>query len=151
MLTLALGLQFLLPYKGAVPEAGALAVRRPRPVTIPLLPEYSAILKAPLFAPDRKPGETGVSANGAAGTLTSYAALGAATGRGIATAIVSGPGNAVKTLKIGDEVDGWRLSRVTTTKLTFERNGVEHVLVIGEPAEALAKAPATDAAEGEQQ
>ena len=57
----------------------------------------------------------------------------------------------MKTLKIGDEVDGWRLSRVTTTKLTFERNGLEHVLVIGEPAEALAKAPATEAAESGQQ
>ena len=141
-LVLALGLQVVAPSGEATPETGGLAIRHPRPIVIPPLPESPAILRTPLFAPDRRPGEAGVSGSASGGSLGDYAALGAAAGHGMGTAVVSGPGAAVKTLRLGDEIEGWRLAAVSTSKLTFERKGVRHVLVVGEPATAVSQAAA---------
>jgi hypothetical protein len=139
-LVLALGLQMILPYREATPATDGLAIRHPRLIVVPTLPESPAILHAPIFAPDRRPGEAGGSASAGMGSLGQYAALGAASGHGVASAVVSGPAGAVKTLRPGDEIDGWRLSVVSASRLTFERKGERHVLVVGEPAEAVAKA-----------
>jgi hypothetical protein len=145
-LVAALGLQLVLPYRVPAPEANSLAVRRAKPFVIPLLPEFPAILRAPIFAPDRRPGLADQGASAAAGSLGTYAALGAASGHGVGAAVVSGPGGAVKTLRLGDEIEGWRLVAVTATKLTFERKGARHELLIGAPAEAVNQAsnPAPD-------
>lgn len=135
--------QFLLPGGDAPPQPGGLAARRPRPVMIPPLPEYPAILRAPIFAPDRKPGPA--AATGPAGSsLGGYAALGAVVGRAVASVVISGPGISPKTLRRGDMLDGWRLVAINPTKATFERNGLRHDLVIGAPAEGASPA-ATDA------
>jgi len=142
-----LGLQFLLPYSGPPSESDTLAVRRPRLATLLPLPEYPAILRSPVIAPDRRPGQAGLPSPGG-GALEGWAALGAAAGGGAATGVVSGPGGAVKTLRQGETLEGWRLATVDRMKLTFERNGARHVLDIGAPAEVLARAaaaPPTDA------
>jgi hypothetical protein len=141
-LVLALGLQIILPYREAAPETDGLAIRHPRPIVIPPLPESPAILQAPIFAPDRRPGEAGALTSAGGGSLAGYAALGAASGHGVGTAVISGPGGAVKTLRLGDQIDGWRLAIVSASRLTFERKGAHHVLVVGEPAEAVSQAAA---------
>ena len=117
-----------------------LAVRRMKPFAIPALPEFPAILSAPIFAPDRRPGLADQGASVAAGSLATYAALGAASGHGIGSAVVSGPGGTVKTLRLGDEIEGWRLVAVSATKLTFERKGLRHELLVGAAAEAVNQA-----------
>jgi hypothetical protein len=138
-LVLSLGLQLILPSRGSLPEASGLAARRPSLVRIPQIAEFPAILQAPVFAPDRHPGEAGLPASGG-GPLSGYVALGAAAGRSVATAVVSGPGGVTKTLRRGETLEGWRLVAVDQAKVTFERDGVRHALVIGAPAEAVSLA-----------
>ena len=138
-------MQFLLPGGDAPLQPGGLAARRPRPVVIPPLPEYPAILRAPIFAPDRKPGPAAATGP-AASSLGGYAVLGAVVGRSLASVVISGPGVAPKTLRRGDMLDGWRLVAVDTTKATFERSGLRHELIIGAPAEGVAGAEGAPAA-----
>jgi hypothetical protein len=133
-------LQLALPAGGPPSAAGSLAARRPKLVNVPPVAEYPAILTAPVFAPDRKPGDARIAAagGGGGGALDGYAALGAATSAGGAAAVVSGPGGAVKTLRRGETVEGWRLVALDASKLTFERNGQRRVLPIGAPAASVA-------------
>ena len=138
ILILGIGLQLVLPAATETPQSASLAPRRPRPVQAPLEPEYDGILARPIFAPDRKPGAG--AAGAAAGELAAYAALGAAVGHGVATAVISGPAGAVKSVRAGDLVEGWRVAGIGADRVTFERNGVHHTLMVGAPAEALAKA-----------
>ena len=137
------GLQLLIPASGPPQTPLGLAARRTRPVTVPKLPEYAAILASPLFAPDRRPGDAGTSSAPANAPLAGYAALGAATGRTVATALVSGPGGKTQTLHRGDALDGWRLVALDRTRLIFERDGAHHALVIGAPAGDPAKSSAS--------
>ena len=133
-----LGVQLLLPPGAPPADPPGLAARRQRPVMAPPVAEYAAILASPIFAPDRRPGASGgTSESGGGGSLAGYAAIGAVAGRGVATAVVTLPGGGIKTLRLGDEADGWRLVGVDRTQVWFERNGVRHALVVGAPAEAV--------------
>src|ERR1700733_12128981 len=57
VLAVALVAQFMIPYGQPLTDASSVLPRRPRPIAAPVLPEYAAILQAPIFSPDRKPGE----------------------------------------------------------------------------------------------
>jgi hypothetical protein len=135
-LAMIAAVQFLVPADPPPRDPAGLAARRTRPVTLPPAPEYAAILTAPIFAPDRRPGDPGGALAPGSASLESYAALGAATGRAVAAGVVSAPGGKVQTLRLGDEVEGWRLVGVSRTRLSFERNGARHDLIVGAPAEA---------------
>ncbi len=139
-LVLIAGLQLVLPGGDLPGPSAGLAARRQRPVVVSPVPEYAAILASPIFTPDRHPGASGGPSDTGSGTLANYAALGVATGRSIATGVVSAPGGAVKTVRRGDEMDGWRLVAVDRTRLIFERNGARHALVVGAPAESTIQA-----------
>jgi len=115
------------------------APRRPRLVVVPSLPDYPSILASPVFAPDRKPGAAELAEAGG-GALSSYAALGTAAGGGAASGVVAGPGGRPKTIRVGDDLEGWRLESVSRTSLTFVRNGAHHQLVVGAPAEVVIQA-----------
>jgi general secretion pathway protein N len=143
-LILALGLQFFLPSAATPPEASSVAERKPRPLLIPPPAPYADVLAKPIFAPDRKPGPSDLSAI-AGGELAGYSALGAAVGHGAATAVISGPSGSIRTVHVGDIVEGWRVVAVEAAKLTLERSGMRHTLVVGAPAEALSKAAAQGA------
>jgi len=138
-LLLALGLQFILPASTSQPEASALAPRRAGPVAAPVIAQYASILERPVFAPDRRPGPAELPSVGA-GPLGGYAALGVAIGRSVATAVVSGPGAAARTLRMGESVEGWRLVAIDRAKLTFERDGARQSLVVGAPPAVLSEA-----------
>jgi len=133
-----LGVQLMLPPSAPPAEPPGLAARRQKPLMVPPVAEYAAILASPIFAPDRSPGasESG-SASGGSGSLAGYAAIGAVAGRAVATALVTIPGGGIKSLRPGDEVEGWRLVAVERTRIWFERSGVRHALVVGAPAEAV--------------
>jgi hypothetical protein len=139
-LTLMLIVQLVLPPSAPPSQPPGLAPRRQRPVLVPLVPEYAAILAAPIFAPDRRPGASGDASPSAAGSLGGYAAVGAVASRADGTAVIIVPGGGIKTVRRGDEVDGWRLTGLDKTRVYFEHNGVRHALVIGAPPEAAAPA-----------
>ena len=122
-----------LPYGERLPTATPLAARPPRPVIVAPVAEYPAILQSPIFSPDRKPGEDLGAAPGAS-AWDSYAALGVATGRAFASALVKGPGGPAKTLRRGDTLEGWKLVAMDRDKLTFERGDARHVLTVGAPS-----------------
>jgi hypothetical protein len=135
LLLLTLMVQVLLPHAQPLPEASALAPRRPRPVVPPAMPAYPAILAAPIFSPDRKPGEDEDATPGA-GALDGYSALGVALGRGFATAVVKGPDGAAHNLHVGDSLQTWRLISIKSDQLTFQRETVRHVMPVGAAAAA---------------
>lgn len=138
---IALG-QCLLPLGGTPPETPGLAARRTRPISIPAPPVYGAILAAPVFAPDRRPVAAAAAGAAAANApLAGYAAVGVATGRAAATAVVTVPGGQNKIVHRGDTLGGWRLIGIDRTHLTFENNGVRHDLVVGAPAVEITQAP----------
>jgi hypothetical protein len=108
-------------------------MRPPRLITLRTVPEYPAILSAPIFAPDRKPGDP-ASAGSAGGDLAGYNAVGSVVGNGTASVVLSGPGGTVATLRPGDSVAGWRLLSVTRDTVVFERNGAQRTLSVGATA-----------------
>jgi hypothetical protein len=136
-LVLALAAQLVMPSGQPLTEPSFLAPRRPRPVVAPPVPEFAAVLQAPIFSPDRKPGEDEDSAPGA-GALDGYAALGVSTGRSFAMASLKGPDGVVSTLRLGDNIQGWRLVGVESAKLTFQRDTVRHVVPVGAPTTSTA-------------
>jgi hypothetical protein len=97
-------------------------------------------LSAPIFTPDRRPGvvEAGIAA--AVNPLDGYAVLGVAVGGSAATALVSTPGGAPRTVRPGETLEGWRLVSVERSKVTFDRDGARHSLVVGAPAESVTRA-----------
>jgi hypothetical protein len=134
--------QLILPGAAPPTQIDFRAARRPRPVTIPAAPDYPAILRAPLFAPDRHPGDAlPASAAGDGGTLDGFAALGVVAGGAAASAVISGPGVTAQTIRRGEVVNGWRLAGVTPTGAIFERGGVRRGLIVGAPATATTTAP----------
>jgi hypothetical protein len=133
-----LAAQLLIPQGDITAVDIGLAPRRSRPLTIPPSVSYADALTAPIFAPDRRPAtDDGDSITGV-DPLVGYAALGAATGRTFASAVVSIPGGgSTRLLHLGDEVAGWRLVGITSVRLTFERRGALRHLVVGAPATAV--------------
>ncbi len=138
-----LGLQLVLPAGTPPAQAPGLAARRLRPVTVAPLADFAAILAAPLFAPDRHPGASASLTDTGGGSLAGYAALGAASGRAVATAVMAVPGGGVKTVRRGDDLEGWRLVAIDRTRVIFERKGARHALIIGAPPES-GQTPAGD-------
>jgi hypothetical protein len=139
--------QLLLPPSAPPSEPPGLAPRRQRPIMVPPVQEYAAILASPIFAPDRRPASADNPSGDGAGSasLAGYAAIGGVGGRDVATAVVTLPGGGVKNLRRGETVEGWKMIGVDRTHVYFERAGVRHALTIGAPPEAVA-APASPAA-----
>ncbi|MDB5481951.1 MAG: hypothetical protein JWO83_3004 [Caulobacteraceae bacterium] len=138
-----LGVQLMLPPAAPPAEPPGLAPRRQRPVMVPPVAEYAAMLATPIFAPDRRPGAAGGVSESGGGSLAGYAAIGGVSGHAVSSAVVTIPGGGIKSMRLGDEVDGWRLAGVDRTRVYFERNGVRHALVIGAPAEGAPPPPGT--------
>ncbi|MEO7027601.1 MAG: hypothetical protein ABI056_08605 [Caulobacteraceae bacterium] len=127
-------LQFALPSEGLKPGDPAVAMSMPRLVAAPSPLGHPVVLLQPIFSPDRKAGEDADAAPGAS-ALDGYAALGVAMARGLAAAVVKGADGAVKTLKLGADLEGWRLVAIDRNKVTFQKNDAHHVLSVGAPAQ----------------
>ncbi len=124
----------MLPLAGATGPPPGLAVRRTRPIIIPSPISDTRILAAPIFAPDRQPAAPGAEAAKSDTLFAGYAALGVATGRGVATAVVSLPGGQTRVVHNGDDLGGWRLVGIDRNRLTLARKGDRRTLVVGAPA-----------------
>ena len=128
---LTLLLQLALPPETQLPTDPMLAPRHTRPVKATPIPEYPAILSAPIFAPDRAP----AAAEGAGASALSLAGLG--LGKGFGVAIVRAEGGAPQSVRLGESVDGWRLTAVDPKHAIFERDGRKITLTY-DPANAQA-------------
>jgi hypothetical protein len=71
--------------------------------------------------------------------LAGFAALGTATGRGVAVAVISGPSGKTNELRLRDDLEGWRVVGIDRSRVTFERNGLRTSLVVGAPATAVTR------------
>ena len=148
-LVLGLVIQLALPEASplaAMSPAGsggrpADAVRRaakeagPRPAAAP---SYPAILDRPLFSPSRS---GAVAIAGDVAPLGALALLGVASDGGRASATLASAGAPPRSLRLGEAIQGWRLSGVGRDHAILSRGGVVQVLKVGAPAHAAISAP----------
>lgn len=108
-----IALQAALPIHTPLPDDPALAPRRLRTPVPAMVPAYEAIVRAPIFAPDRGP-----EGQVAAQTLQLIGV--AAYGRSAGSAIVRTVDGASHVLKTGDSLQGWRLIAVSGDHAMFD-------------------------------
>jgi hypothetical protein len=136
-LLLALAVQMLIPGTQPFTEGALVAPRRPHLVAAPPPPHFEAVLRAPIFSPDRKPGELDDSTPGA-GVLDGFTAMGVSIGHGFASAVLKGPEGNIRTVHVGDTVLDWRLVLIESSQLTFGRDTIRRQIPVGKPAAAAA-------------
>jgi len=136
VLLLAVGLQFALPSGATLPEV----VRRPAAAAAPTvepvraaLNTYNAIMAHPIFAPDRAPPP--VEADDA-GNLAGVEILGTAIAGKVSAALVRDSDGEFTRLKIGEDIDGWKLVSINPKELVFDRNGERKTLAVTATAPA---------------
>jgi hypothetical protein len=145
-LILTLLLQLALPPETPLPTDPMLAPRHMRPVKATPVPEYPAILSAPIFAPDRAPAAT----EGAGPEALTLAGL--AVGKGVGVAIVRAQGAAPQSVRLGESVMGWRLTGVDPKHAAFERDGRKIILTYDpDNARAANRAPPGRQASGDEE
>ncbi len=101
-------------------------------------PGYPAILNRPLFSPSRS-GTATVAADVA--PVGALALLGVASDGGRASATFAAVGGAPRSLRLGEAMQGWRLSGVGRDHAILSRGEVLQVLKVGEPPQASISAP----------
>jgi general secretion pathway protein N len=124
----AAGVQLAMPSAAALPEkpqkvaAQQTADESPRPA--PQI--YRAIMAHPIFAPDRAPPPVEADA---AGNLNGVEVLGTAiAGSSAAAALVRDSEGNFTRLKVGEEIEGWKLVSIEPKELVFDRNGERRTL-----------------------
>ncbi|HTT99871.1 MAG TPA: hypothetical protein VMF58_17610 [Rhizomicrobium sp.] len=130
VLLLAVGLQFALPSSATLPEitrqAPPAALSSVEPVHA-AFNAYNAIMAHPIFAPDRAPPPAEADE---AGNLSGVEVLGTAIAGKVSAALVRDADGEFSRIKVGEEIDGWKLVSIGPTDLTFDRNGERKSLQI---------------------
>jgi len=136
VLLLAVGLQFALPSGATLPEV----VRRPAAAAAPAiepvraaLNTYNAIMAHPIFAPDRAPPPV---EDDEAGNLAGVEVLGTAIAGKVSAALIRDADGEFTRLKIGEDIDGWKLVSINPKELVFDRHGERKSLVVTATAPA---------------
>jgi hypothetical protein len=127
VLILAAGAQFALPSSAAVPprhratasQDDALETARPIPKM------YRAIMAHPIFAPDRAPPPAEADD---ASNLSGVEVLGTAIAGNTAAALVRDSEGTFTRVKVGEEIEGWKLVSIEKQLLVFDRNGERRTL-----------------------
>jgi hypothetical protein len=82
----------------------------------------------PIFAPDRAPPPAEAET---AGSLSGIEVLGTAIeGKSAAAALVRDSDGTISRVKIGGDIDGWKLVSIAPSELTFDRNGERRSLEV---------------------
>lgn len=124
--------QLSLPSRTELPADSTVSPRRARAPAPALIPQYPAVLHAPIFAPDRAPGET--SGSGGPGVAAQIQVLGVAAGGRVASAVVRDPAGASHVLTPGQSLQGWRLISVTQRGAVFAGPAGRVAVPIAPPA-----------------
>jgi hypothetical protein len=133
VLLLAAGLQLALPSSATLP-AVARQVLPATPSVEPVraaLNAYGAIMAHPIFAPDRAPPPAEADESG---NLSGIEVLGTAIAGKTAAALVRDSDGEFSRLKVGDELDGWKLASIEAKELVFDRNGERRSVAISATA-----------------
>lgn len=141
---LTLGLQLVLPSETPLPAEPMLVPRHARPITARPIPDYPAILQAPIFAPDRAPTAAGTGG----GPSSGFSLVGVALGPGFGVAVVRTDDGKSQSVRKGDSVMGWRLVSLTAKHAVFvqgeQRIGLDLNPDNAQSAGPAASAPAAD-------
>ncbi len=128
LLVMAAGLQLAMPWSldlPVVPRAKAAAVQeaeRAPPAA------YRAVMAHPIFAPDRAPPPAEAED---AGNLSGVEVLGTAiAGRTAAAALLRESDGTFSRVRIGEDIEGWKLVSITPAELVFDRNGERRSLTV---------------------
>lgn len=131
VLVLTAVLQLAVPSSSALPERPRAAAAHPveeadaAPVAAKA---YPAVMAHPIFAPDRAPPPAEADA---AGNLSGVEVLGTAIrGKVAAAALLRDSDGTISRVKIGEDIDGWKLVSIAPTELTFDRNGERRSLTV---------------------
>lgn len=130
--------QLTLPHPTTAPHGRSNA---PAPIFDPavgIVPDYPQILFHPLFSPTRSSAEAGADEASASVQLSDFSVVGVAIGKGVATAVVRGPGGVTRMLKPGDQLIGWTVTGVRRDAVVLEADGRKRELpVTAAPAAAV--------------
>jgi len=135
VLLLAAGLQLALPSSASLPAVSHQAPP-PVPTIEPMraaLNTYNAIMAHPIFAPDRAPPAAEADNSG---NLSGVEVVGTAIAGKTSTALVRDADGDFSRLKIGEEMDGWKLVSIEPKQLVFDRNGERRSVQISATAPA---------------
>lgn len=139
LLLVLLLFQLVLPHPQTAPAARSLLTAPAADPAVADVPEYPQVLMRPLFAPTRSGDETGADATSASVQLSDFSVVGVAIGRGLATAVVRGPGGETRTLRPGDRLLGWTVTAIGRDAVALASNGrTKDLPVTAQPASALA-------------
>jgi hypothetical protein len=136
-LILAAGLELGLPSTVTLPPHARTQAAAPEMAgaAIHVVPvAYAAIMAHPIFAPDRAPPPAEAEASG---NLGGYEVLGTAiAGKTAAAALLRDSGGEISRVKVGEEIDGWKLMSIAPQELVFDRNGERRSLTVDMSAPA---------------
>jgi hypothetical protein len=129
VLALAAVLQVVLPSSTTLPDRPKLALRETgEAVATAPVRAYPGVLAHPIFAPDRAPPPAEAET---AGNLSGVEVLGTAiAGKAAAAALVRDSDGTISRVKIGEDIDGWKLVSIAPSELTFDRNGERRSLTV---------------------
>ncbi|MBV9990744.1 MAG: hypothetical protein JOZ72_05570 [Alphaproteobacteria bacterium] len=121
------GLQFGLPSGTELPlVAPAHASLQHEAAIVPQ--NYRFVMAHPIFAPDRAPPPAETEE---AGSLSGVEVLGTAiAGKTAAAALLRDSEGTFQRVKIGEEVEGWKLVSIAPKELIFDRNGERRSLEV---------------------
>jgi hypothetical protein len=143
-LALALVVQAALPTAAPPPYAVSMHRVFVRDLAPPAaIGDFPAILAHPLFNPARSSDAS--EAGTPAAPAGVFMLLGVATTRGSASAILRDAAGELRTLRLGESLDGWRLAAVGLESVVLTQGSLTQSLQVGAPPRA-ATSPATQAA-----
>jgi len=127
-LVVAAGVQLAMPWGLDLPVV-ARAKAAPLQVAERVAPKaYRAVMAHPIFAPDRAPPPAEAED---AGNLSGVEVLGTAiAGKARAAALLRDSDGTFARVKVGEEIEGWKLVSIAPTELVFDRNGERRSLVV---------------------
>lgn len=130
--------QLVLPHPQTGPGGRSAPTAPAADPAVAVVPDYPQILTRPLFAPTRSGDETGADATSASVQLGDFSIVGVAIGRGLATAVVRGPGGETRLLRPGDRLVGWTVAAIRRDAVALESNGrAKNLPVTAQPASAM--------------
>uniref|UniRef100_B0T7N7 Type II secretion system protein GspC N-terminal domain-containing protein n=1 Tax=Caulobacter sp. (strain K31) TaxID=366602 RepID=B0T7N7_CAUSK len=124
-----LATQVFLP---AATEFPAVTPRVARPTASPVgaaIPDYAAVLAAPIFSPDRRPGD---AVGGDAVEEQRPILIGVASDRRSGSAVIRGADGAVHVLRPGSTWRGWKLVGVGATSAALEGPAGRFTVTVGD-------------------
>ena len=127
VLILAAVAQFAMPSSAAVPARHRTAASQQSAVETarPIPQMYRAIMAHPIFAPDRAPPPAEADD---ASNLSGVEVLGTAIAGTSAAALVRDSEGTFTRVKVGEEIEGWKLVSIEKQLLVFDRNGERRTL-----------------------